>query len=66
MFSSSLDAGLKSDCAGSHMRLTLDKVLAVGNELQIEATSKLCSYSSYDDYYLLHYLNDMSAVFLFC
>ncbi|KAK0137806.1 hypothetical protein N1851_025979 [Merluccius polli] len=31
--------GLKSDCMGSHMRLTLDKVLAVGNQLEIAATN---------------------------
>ncbi|XP_029352959.1 zona pellucida protein AX 1 [Echeneis naucrates] len=30
-------SGLKSDCAGSLMRLSLDKALAVGNQLEVEA-----------------------------
>ncbi|CAL8315674.1 unnamed protein product [Lota lota] len=33
------NANIKSDCVGSHMRLTLDEVLAVGNQLEIEATN---------------------------
>ncbi|XP_010739022.3 uncharacterized protein LOC104926782 [Larimichthys crocea] len=31
------NSGLKSDCAGNLMRLTLDKALAVGNQLEVEA-----------------------------
>ncbi|KAM9339235.1 uncharacterized protein ABDE67_016894 [Symphorus nematophorus] len=30
-------SGLRSDCTGSLMRLTLDKALAVGNQLEVEA-----------------------------
>ncbi|XP_053301876.1 uncharacterized protein LOC128460657 [Pleuronectes platessa] len=30
-------SGLKSDCAGNLMRVTLDKALAVGNQLEVEA-----------------------------
>ncbi|XP_071324031.1 zona pellucida protein AX 1 [Trachinotus anak] len=30
-------SGLKSDCAGNLMRLSLDKALAVGNQLEVEA-----------------------------
>ncbi|CAL8392199.1 unnamed protein product [Arctogadus glacialis] len=33
------NADIKSDCAGSHMTLTVDEVLAVGNQLEIEATN---------------------------
>lgn len=32
-------SGLKSDCLGNVMRLTLDKALAVGNQLGVEAIS---------------------------
>ncbi|XP_041661284.1 zona pellucida protein AX 1 [Cheilinus undulatus] len=31
------NSGLKSDCAGNLMRLSLDKALAVGNQLEVEA-----------------------------
>ncbi|XP_054474087.1 zona pellucida protein AX 1 [Anoplopoma fimbria] len=32
-------SGLRSDCVGNLMRLSLDKALAVGNELEVEATN---------------------------
>ena len=31
---------LKSDCVGNLMRLSLDKALAVGNQLEVEAISE--------------------------
>ena len=34
------DSGLRSDCAGNLMRLSLDKALAVGNQLEVEAISE--------------------------
>ena len=33
-------SGLHSDCVGNLMRLSLDKALAVGNELEVEAISE--------------------------
>ena len=41
-FSSPLHTGrgLKSDCVGTLMRLSLDKALAVGNQLEVEAISE--------------------------
>lgn len=33
-------SGLKSDCVGNQMRLSLDKALAVGNQLEVEAISE--------------------------
>ncbi|KAK2890066.1 hypothetical protein Q8A73_018366 [Channa argus] len=35
--SSQSSSGLKSDCVGNLMRLSLDKALAVGNQLEVEA-----------------------------
>ncbi|XP_071396797.1 zona pellucida protein AX 1 [Centroberyx affinis] len=35
--SSQSSSGLRSDCVGNLMRLTLDKALAVGNQLEVEA-----------------------------
>lgn len=31
---------MKSDCVGNLMRLSLDKALAVGNQLEVEAISE--------------------------
>ncbi|XP_068433145.1 zona pellucida protein AX 1 [Clinocottus analis] len=36
-FNSQSSSGLHSDCVGNLMRLSLDKALAVGNELEVEA-----------------------------
>ncbi len=33
-------SGLRSDCVGNLMRLSLDKALAVGNQLEVEALSE--------------------------
>lgn len=33
--------GLKTDCLGSYMRLTVDKSLALGNQVEFDALSKL-------------------------
>jgi len=39
-FPSPIGSGLKSDCTGNLMRLSLDEALAVGNQLEVEAISK--------------------------
>lgn len=50
--------GLKTDCLGSYMRLTVDKSLAFGNLVEFDVVSKLpaVSYIAKQDYCNLYVL----------